>query len=343
MTHLSHQEPSLQLPEPVYHPPFHVTRASHAVLTVKDLAASRRFYVDLIGFIVSAEDDDAIYLRGVAEACHHSLVLRRADGGPTCRRVGFRMFTDEDLDKAQRWFAQAGLPSAFVDVPHQGRTLHVTDPQGMPLEFCARMETKPRLIVAFEHHHGAVPQRLDHFQVLTPDVRAETEFYMRFGFRLSEYIAVDGSDELLFSFLQRKGNPHDLVFAPGAGPRFHHAAFSINESYHFFYVCDLAASMGFAENIEFGPGRHGPGHALFVYMRDPDGHRIELFNTHYLAMDIENEPVRWDLSQAAARRWQLPPLRQWYTEASRFEGLEPRAPARPGDPMTLEKYLSLRG
>ena len=39
--------------------------------------------------------------------------------------------------------------------------------------------------------------------------------------------------------------------------------------------------MGFAENIEYGPGRHGPGHALFVYMRDPDGHRIELFNTHY--------------------------------------------------------------
>ena len=58
----------------------------------------------------------------------------------------------------------------------------------------------------------------------------------------------------------------------------------------------LPLNMGFAENIEFGPGRHGPGHALFVYMRDPDGHRIELFNTHYQCIDIEDEPVRWDAS-----------------------------------------------
>jgi hypothetical protein len=60
-------EPSVSIPKPVYNPPFNVTRASHAVLTVKDLAKSRAFYVDLIGFIVSDEDKDTIYLRGVAE------------------------------------------------------------------------------------------------------------------------------------------------------------------------------------------------------------------------------------------------------------------------------------
>jgi catechol 2,3-dioxygenase len=173
-----------------------------------------------------------------------------------------------------------------------------------------------------------------------PDVRQACEFWMRMGFRLSEYISPDGTEELLFVFLQRKGNPHDIVFAPGTGPRLHHAAFSLPESYQFFYVCDLAYDMGFAANIEYGPGRHGPGHALFVYMRDPDGHRIELFNTHYQCMDIENEPVRWDLSLAAKRRWQLPPRRQWHVEASRFAGVEPRDPAHKGDPMNLEKFIA---
>ena len=71
-------ENAVTLPRPNYNPPFNITRASHAVLTVKDLGKSRAFYVDLIGFIVSDEDKDAIYLRGVAEACHHSLVLKRA-------------------------------------------------------------------------------------------------------------------------------------------------------------------------------------------------------------------------------------------------------------------------
>ena len=252
------------IPKPVYHPPFNVTRASHSVITVKDLAASRRFYVDLIGFIVSDEDRDTIYLRGVAEACHHSLVLKRARGEPQAERVGMRVFSEEDLERAKFFFDKASLPAKWVEVAHQGRTLHVSDASGAPIEFCASMELKPRLVVAFEHHRGAVPQRLDHFQLLVPDVQKACEFWMRLGFRLSEYISPDGTEELLFVFLQRKGNPHDIVFAPGAGPRLHHAAFAIPESYHFFYVCDLAAEMGFAANVEFGPGRHGPGHALFV-------------------------------------------------------------------------------
>src|SRR6195256_5052614 len=117
----------MTIPKPLYTPPFNVTRASHAVLTVKDLARSRAFYVDLIGFIVSEEDKDAIYLRGVAEACHHSLVLKRARGEPEAERVGMRVFTDEDLEKAKFHFEKAGLPAEWVEVPHQGRTLHVAD------------------------------------------------------------------------------------------------------------------------------------------------------------------------------------------------------------------------
>jgi catechol 2,3-dioxygenase len=101
--------------------------------------------------------------------------------------------------------------------------------------------------------------------------------------------------------------------------------------------------MGFADNIEYGPGRHGPGLALFIYMRDPDGHRIELFNTHYQCMDIEDEPVRWDASVAGKRRWQLPARAQWFAEASRFAGIESREPAKKGNPMTLEKFVGAAG
>jgi catechol 2,3-dioxygenase len=327
------------LPKPNYNPPFNITRASHSVLHVKDLAKSRAFYVDLIGLIVSDEDKDTIYLRGIAEACHHSLVLKRADT-PKSECVGMRCFTEEDLEKAKSYFEKASLPAQWVERPYQGKTLHVSDPGGVPLEFCATMTTKPRLLLDFSHHRGAVPQRIDHFQILVPDVRKHLEFYMGLGFRLSEYIAPDASEDPIFVFLQRKGNPHDIVFAPGKGPRLHHAAFSIPESYHFFYVCDLASEMGFADNIEYGPGRHGPGLALFVYMRDPDGHRIELFNTHYQCMDIEDEPVRWDASVASKRRWQLPARAKWFNEASPFVGVEPKEPAGGRAPMTLEKFVA---
>jgi catechol 2,3-dioxygenase len=57
-------------------------------------------------------------------------------------------------------------------------------------------------------------------------------------------------------------------------------------------------------------------------------------------MDIENEPLRWDLSHAARRRWQLPARRQWYVEASPFLDVEPREPHRKGDPLSLEKFIA---
>ena len=56
----------MSLPQTALPPPFHVTRASHAVITVSDLGKSRAFYVDGIGLVASDETSDAIYLRGVS-------------------------------------------------------------------------------------------------------------------------------------------------------------------------------------------------------------------------------------------------------------------------------------
>ena len=113
-------EQAMSIPKPVYNPPFNITRASHSVLTVKDLAVSRNFYVDLLGFIVSDEDKDTLFLRGVAEACHHSLVIKQTRGEAEAERVGMRVFSEEDLDKAKVFFDKSGLPAKWVEVAASG-------------------------------------------------------------------------------------------------------------------------------------------------------------------------------------------------------------------------------
>ena len=45
-------------------PPFDIVRIAHVELVVTDLAASREFYVDMLGLVPTAETADAIYLRG---------------------------------------------------------------------------------------------------------------------------------------------------------------------------------------------------------------------------------------------------------------------------------------
>lgn len=328
----------MTIPKTNFDPPFNITRASHIVLMVRDLAASRAFYVDVIGLMVSNEDAETVYLRGVEERCHHSLVLRKTVEEPVCERLGFRVFTEGDLERAKRHFDAKGVVATFVDRPYQGRTLHVSDGIGMPLEFCATMESRPRLHNNFELHKGAAALRFDHFQILTPDVREASAFYTDLGFRISDYFTDDNfGDHLFGAFLYRKNNPHDIVFLTREGPRMHHFGYIVPESQNLFRACDIAGNIGFGDNIEHGPGRHGQGHALYTYFRDPDGHRVEILPHPIQVMDIDDEPVHWE--QKARFTWGRPPPRNWLMDASPFPGVPLREPAVQQKLFTLEDYL----
>lgn len=322
-------------------PAFNTTRVSHVVLTSRDLHASRCFYTDVLGMVTTAQDKDALYLRGLEEACHHSLVLRHSVDAPKCEAIGYRVLSEEHLDRAKAFFDGRGVPASWLDCPHQGRTLRMTDATGAPMELCATMTSVPRLMQAFDQHRGGSPQRLDHVQIATPDIQAAYDFYAELGFRLTEYTAKDGTEELWGVWLQRKGNPHDVVFSNGRGPRLHHFAFTVPEVSDLIHACDVAASMGHAARMERGPGRHGIGNALFVYFRDPDGHRIELFNTHYQTIDPDEPPLRWDLSNTSrSQLWGLPATRRWFVEATEFVGVPPAEPVLKADPVTLETFLA---
>jgi catechol 2,3-dioxygenase len=332
----------MSLPVANLDPEFRITRASHVILTAKDLAASRHFYTEVAGLVLTAEDSDALYFRGIEEACHHSLVVRKSDQPAACARIGMRIFTEPEMEKAKVYFEAQGCPAEWVEVAHQGRTLHVTDPVGTQLEFCASMPVMPRMIIKFSTFKGGGARRIDHYQILTPQVRKAAEFYMGAGFRLSEYIAPKGTHDLRGVFLQRKGNPYDIVLFNGDGPRLHHFAYTVSETHDLLRACDVAGELGYGATMERGPGRHGPGFALYIYFRDPDGHRIELFNNHYQAMDIENEPIAWEPSDHNINfPWGLPAQKSWFEEASVFADSPVVKTTIARDPMTLEKYLSM--
>src|SRR6476661_6393003 len=84
-----------------------IVRSAYAELIVTDLGASKHFWVDRLGFVVSFEDDDAVYLRGHEEFVHHSLILRKG-AEPACSRFAFRVRTPEDLDRAALFHTDRG-------------------------------------------------------------------------------------------------------------------------------------------------------------------------------------------------------------------------------------------
>ncbi|WP_297081224.1 3,4-dihydroxyphenylacetate 2,3-dioxygenase [uncultured Demequina sp.] len=322
-------------------PDFAITRAGHVRLQCTDLEKSRDFYRDVIGLVVTEETDHAIYLRGLEEDCHHSMVLEHGTEAKALQ-VGLRVRSEEDILDAEKFFKKVGVEHERVEADHQGATLRFRDPVGTHMELTSSMETVPRKMADFHDFRAGAPQRLDHYQVVTYDVQEATDFWTGLGMRMSEYTAKDGTDELWGTWLEVKGNTHDLVFTNGRGPRLHHFAYTVPDATALIHAADVTGSMGFGHEIDRGPGRHGLSNALFLYIRDPDQHRIELFTTHYQFIDMESEPIRWDVSDPRrAQQWGMPASRRWFFEASEFPGEDVLEPLLKATPATLEDYLSI--
>ena len=316
----------MPVPKHVYDPPFNIVRCSHMTLGVTDLSRSKAFYADTLGLHVEDETKEAIYLRGVEERQHHSLVLQRS-AEPSARHLGFKVGSEEDLDKAARYFKGKGLPHAFAERPYQGRTLTISDPFGLPIELYATMEKRERLLQKYAHYKGVHPQRLDHFNVFAPDVQGSIDFHAGLGFRLTEYAEEEPADggRIAAAWMHRKGNVHDLAFTNGRGPRLHHLAYWAPTAMHIIHLCDLMATTGYLANMERGPGRHGISNAFFLYVRCPDGHRIELYTSDYQTMDPDHEPLRWSLRDPRRQTlWGSPAPKSWFEEGTPFASVEQR-------------------
>jgi len=319
--------------QPSLTPPFTVVRVSHVALGVRDLAASRAFYVDCLGYLVTEATADALYLRGIEERNHHSVVLQKSPE-PLALAVGFKVASEEDLDRAAFWFGRKGLPVSFPDIPFQGRTLRTADVTGLPVDFYFRMDAAECMLQRYAVHRGARIQRIDHANCFTPDVQASHDFYNDIGFRTTEYTETEDGTGLWAVWMHRKGNVHDLAFTNGSGPRLHHVGVWTSTPLDILNICDVMATSGFLANMERGPGRHGISNAFFLYVRDPDGHRVELFTSDYLTADPDHVPIRWSLRDPQRQTlWGHPAPKSWFEEGSAFPGVGVRAPVLAAQPI----------
>jgi hypothetical protein len=88
--------------------------------------------------------------------------------------------------------------------------------------------------------------------------------------------------------MHRKQTVHDTALTGGNGPRMHHVAFATHEKHNIIQICDKMGALRISDRIERGPGRHGVSNAFYLYILDPDGHRIEIYTQDYYTGDPDN-------------------------------------------------------
>jgi catechol 2,3-dioxygenase-like lactoylglutathione lyase family enzyme len=242
-----------------------VRRIAHASFETPDIERQVAYYTQILGLTLVARNEEAAYLASTLD--HHSVVLRHGSE-PRCTRIAFQLAPDADLDGFERQVAEQGIRTTRKSDPEPSIPVLIsfTDPKGTVMEVFREREFAGQRYQA----QGIVPHRLGHVAFHVEDVQKAARFYREvLGFRDSDWMAD------FFAFLRCGPDHHTINLVETGKVKLHHLAFEVRDWSHLQTACDFLSLNGYP--LIWGPGRHGIGHNLFAYHRNPDGQIIELF------------------------------------------------------------------
>ena len=263
------------------------TATSHLGLRVPDLDAALHFYTTVIGLSIHHALPGAGVRLGWTTG-HHVLDLLPGDAG--LDHLGFVLERHQDLAALRERLTGAGVEAFELDPSDPAhRGLEIADPDGHRVQFITSLE--PMRPAATAVGPGAI--RYQHITLATSDVQGMLDFYRSaLGFRQSDVL---GDNE--FTWLRSNREHHTLALVAAGKAGVDHYAFDISDWQEMKTWCDRLTEQ--EVDINWGPGRHGPGNNLFVFFDDPAGHHIEL--------STELERFHDDRVSYAVRRWDPAP------------------------------------
>lgn len=271
-----------------------VVRVAEVTVAVPDPAASATFFAGALGLHRRRDDLDerltvtGDYGLGAPPGC---LRLVRGD---LCHlaQVDLELLRDARSDELI-----GRLDAAGVAYHRDGASVRFADPDGLTIVCRPPAPPLPEALPPSTIR----PRRLGHVNLKVPDAARSARFWQdAVGLALSEQVG-----DLLY-FL-RAGSEHHNVGIRGRAEHVdvHHIAFEVPGWESYRVICDRLADMG--HTVEYGPGRHGPGNNLFVYVRDPaSGLRVELYaDMARIDDDATYVPPKWTTADRARtmNRW----------------------------------------
>lgn len=282
-------------------------------LRTPDPVGTVRYFVDLLGMDVVAQDGNATYLRAFGNYETWSLKVIGADQAGA-EWVSWRTTSPQALSRRVDWLEAHGHSGEWVPRDRGiGPYYEFGDPDGHAFRlyhetqrYLAPEGKRPVVPTGFQAHpgRGAGVRRLDHVNLLARDVRACREFWETgFGLRTWEIVRLpDGAGEAA-AWMSSSIQGHELIYTQErthARGRLHHFAYLVDSREEVLRAAEIVADARI--HIEAGPSRHTAIQGFYLYTREPGGNRIEIANGGYLVFAPDAEPYIWD-----ARTWQAKP------------------------------------
>jgi len=234
-------------------------------LNVPDLAVAEHFYTTIWHLDVVAKTEQAIYFRGTGSD-HHLLALHQAQGPAQIRCVTLRARDASSLETIAQAAVDAGgrvLQSLSpVTEPGGGFSISVVDPDGRIFEV-----VHADSLHSDSHEASDKPIRLAHAVLNSHDVESTRRFMEAvFDFSLSDRTRI-------MAFMRCNNDHHSIALGDTDNDALNHIAFLMTDVDSVMRGGGRMRDAGFG--IEWGPGRHGPGHNAFNYFVGPFDEVIE--------------------------------------------------------------------
>lgn len=266
------------------------TSLSHVALSTPDVEGMAAFYSRQMGLVKHPESvtGDHAYL-GYGEG-HHALELVQGPVG--LDHIALEVGDDGGHERvAER---QRSLGVAVREVGDDAGSLEVVDPDGNVVRLHGTvLRTGEHVADA-----GRRPLRVQHATYSTADMEPMVNFYLGLGFRISDRMGD------VFTWLRSTVEHHSIAIVKGATSQgLDHYSWDLAEWEDFKTWADRLTDNGV--QVQWGPGRHGPGNNLFVFFDDPDGNHIELSAEMERFFDdrATYEPRTWEAAPTTVNLW----------------------------------------
>src|ERR1700741_300035 len=230
-------------------------RLSHVALGTGDVGPAEQFYRDVMGLIPTGASRDGVGYLGHGVG-HHILELHPGSG---LEHFGLEVRGIELQELAHRLERKLGM------VERRHGALWIEDPDGNQIELHGPIDRSGERTT----DGGVRPQRTDHITFGSPQVEEMVAFYVGvLGLRISDRLEGE------FVWMRGGRHHHDVAVVRADEPRLDHYSYEICAWAPVRRGSALSAAGGVP--LTGGPGRHGGGHNLFVFVSDPDGRQVEL-------------------------------------------------------------------
>ena len=309
-------------------PNLDVAHLGHIELLTPKPDESLAFFVDVLGMTVSGRQGESVYLRAWDDYERYTLKLT-ASKTSGLGHAAFRTRSQPALERRVAALKGSGYEIGWAesDLGH-GPAFRCHDPDGHVIELyyeAERYEAPPELKPALKNQaqrypaRGVSVRRLDHFNGLAADVRANRIFFETYlGARLTEQIVLnDGTEAGMWLTFTNKS--YDFAYSldhTRTKGRFHHVTYALDSREDVLRAADV-----FLENgvfIETGPHKHAVQQTFFLYVYEPGGNRVEVANAGArLILAPDWKPIVWtEEERKKGQAWGLKTIESFHTHGT---------------------------